>query len=149
MALIRWDPFRDLLSLQDRMDRLFEENVTRNNVFEEALTTGIWSPVVDIYETDEKVIIKVELPGMTKSDVVIEINENNLVLRGERKFQKDIREENYHCIERSYGTFSRSFALPDTVDRDNVVANFVEGILEITIPKVKDAKPRQIEIKGE
>jgi HSP20 family protein len=149
MALIRWDPFRDLLSLQDRMDRLFEENVTRNNAFEEALTTGIWSPVVDIYETDEKVIIKVELPGMTKSDVVIEINGNNLVLRGERKFQKDIREENYHCIERSYGMFSRSFALPDTVDRDNVVANFVEGILEITIPKVEGAKPRQIEIKGE
>ena len=149
MALIRWDPFRDLLSLQDRMDRLFEDNITRSNVFEEALTTGIWSPVVDIYETEEKVIIKVELPGMTKSDVVIEINENNLVLRGERKFQKDIREENYHCIERSYGTFSRTFALPDTVDRDNVVANFVEGILEITIPKVKGAKPRQIEIKGE
>ncbi len=149
MALIRWDPFRDLLSLQDRMDRLFEENVTRSSAFEEALTTGIWSPVVDIYETDEKVIIKVELPGMTKSDVVIEINENNLVLRGERKFQKDIREENYHCIERSYGMFSRSFALPDTVDRDNVVANFVEGILEITIPKVEGAKPRQIEIKGE
>jgi len=149
MALIRWDPFRDLFSLQDRMNRLFEENITRSNVFEEALATGIWSPVVDIYETDKKVIIKVELPGMTKSDIVIEINENNLVLKGERKFQKDVREENYHCIERSYGTFSRSFALPDTVDRDHVTANFLEGILEITIPKIESAKPKQIEIEGE
>lgn len=148
MTLVRWDPFRDLLSLQDRMNRLFEENLTRNKVFEEALTTGRWSPVVDIYETDESVILKVELPGMTKDDITIEINENNLILKGERTFQKDIKEENYHRIERSYGTFSRSFTLPDTVDRDNVNANFKDGILEITIPKIEGAKPKQIEIKG-
>ncbi|MEJ2068311.1 MAG: Hsp20/alpha crystallin family protein, partial [Deltaproteobacteria bacterium] len=108
-----------------------------------------WSPVVDIYETDESVILKAELPGMTKEDISIEINENNLVLKGERCFQKDIKEENYHRIERSYGTFSRSFTLPDTVDRDNVTANFKDGILEITIPKIEGAKPKQIEIKGE
>ena len=149
MALIRWDPFRDLLSLQDRMNRLFEESMTRNKVFEEALTTGVWSPVVDIYETDKSVILKAELPGMTKDDIVIEINENNLVLKGERKFQKDIREENYHRIERSYGTFSRSFTLPDTVDRNKVSASFKDGILEITIPKIEGAKPKQIEIQGE
>ena len=149
MALIRWDPFRDLLSLQDRMNRLFEESMTRNKVFEEALTTGVWSPVVDIYETDKSVILKAELPGMTKDDIVIEINENNLILKGERKFQKDIREENYHRIERSYGTFSRSFTLPDTVDRNKVSASFKDGILEITIPKIEGAKPKQIEIQGE
>jgi HSP20 family protein len=149
MALIRWDPFRDLLSLQDRMNRLFEESMTSNKVFEEALTTGVWSPVVDIYETDTSVILKAELPGMTKDDIAIEINENNLVLKGERKFQKDIKEESYHRIERSYGAFSRSFTLPDTVDRDKVSASFKEGILEITIPKIEGAKPKQIEIKGE
>ncbi|MBN1574306.1 MAG: Hsp20/alpha crystallin family protein [Deltaproteobacteria bacterium] len=149
MALIRWDPFRDLLSLQDRMNRLFEESMTRNKVFEEALTTGVWSPVVDIYETDTSVILKAELPGMTKDDIIIEINENNLILKGERKFQKDIKEENYHRIERSYGTFSRSFTLPDTVDKDKVSASFKEGILEITIPKIEGAKPKQIEIQGE
>ncbi len=149
MALIRWDPFRDLLSLQDRMNRLFEESMTRNKVFEEALTTGIWSPVVDIYETDTSVILKAELPGMTKEDIVIEINENNLILKGERKFQKDIREENYHRIERSYGSFSRSFTLPDTVDRNKVSASFKDGILEITIPKIEGARPKQIEIEGE
>lgn len=149
MALIRWDPFRDLLSLQDRMNRLFEESMTSNKVFEEALTTGVWSPVVDIYETDTSVILKAELPGMTKDDIVIEINENNLVLKGERKFQKDIREENYHRIERSYGTFSRSFTLPETVDKEKISASFKEGILEITIPKIEGAKPKQIEIKGE
>ena len=149
MALIRWDPFRDLLSLQDRMNRLFEESMTRNKVFEEALTTGIWSPVVDIYETDTSVILKAELPGMTKEDIAIEINENNLILKGERKFQKDIKEENYHRIERSYGSFSRSFTLPDTVDRERVSASFKDGILEITIPKIEGARPKQIEIEGE
>jgi HSP20 family protein len=149
MALIRWDPFRDLLSLQDRMNRLFEESMTRDKVFEEAFTSGVWSPVVDIYETDTSVILKAELPGMTKDDIVIEISENNLILKGERKFQKDIKEENYHRIERSYGTFSRSFTLPDTVDRGKVSASFKEGILEITIPKIEGAKPKQIEIKGE
>ena len=149
MALIRWDPFRDLLSLQDRMNRLFEESMTRNKVFEEALTTGVWSPVVDIYDTDTSVILKAEPPGMTKDDIMIEINENNLILKGERKFQKDIKEENYHRIERSYGSFSRSFTLPDTVDRERVSASFKDGILEITIPKIEGARPKQIEIEGE
>jgi HSP20 family protein len=147
MALIRWDPFRDLLTLQDRMDRLFQDSMTRNRGYEQSLAPGFWSPPVDIYETDEAVILKAELAGLNKNDVTIEIKESNLVLRGERKFEKDIKEENYHRIERSYGSFSRTFSLPQTVDNSKVTATFKDGLLQIMIPKVKDARPKQIEIK--
>ena len=147
MALLRWDPFRDLLSLQDRMNRIFEESLPRNKVFEGSLTTGVWSPAVDIYETETAIILKVELPGLSKDDISIEIKDNNLILRGERKFEKDIREESYHRIERSYGTFSRTFSLPNAIDRNKVDATFKDGILEITIPKAEETKPKQIEIK--
>jgi HSP20 family protein len=147
MALIRWDPFRDLLTLQDRMDRLFHDSTTRNRGYEESLAPGYWSPAVDIYETDDAVILKAELAGMNKSDVAIEIKDSTLILRGERKFEKDVKEENYHRIERSYGAFSRSFSLPHTVDQTKVSATFKDGLLEIKIPKVKEARPKQIEIK--
>jgi HSP20 family protein len=147
MALIRWDPFHDLLTLQDRMDRLFQDSMTRDRGYEQSLAPGFWSPPVDIYETDEAVILKAELAGLNKNDVTIEIKDSNLVLRGERKFEKDIKEENYHRIERSYGFFSRTFALPQIVDSSKVTATFKDGLLEIMIPKVKDARPKQIEIK--
>jgi HSP20 family protein len=146
MARIRWDPFRDLLTLQDRMNRLFEDSLTRNKVYEESLTTGIWSPPVDIYETGDAIFLKAELAGLTKNDVMIEIKDSNLILRGERKFEKDIKEENYHRIERSYGAFSRTFTLPQTVDAAKVTATFKDGLLEIMIPKTKEARPKQIEI---
>lgn len=147
MALIRWDPFRDLLTLQDRMDRLFQDSITRTRGYEQSLAPGFWSPPVDIYETDEAVVLKAELAGLNKNDVTIEIKNSTLVLRGERKFEKDIKEENYHRIERSYGSFSRTFSLPQTVDHSKVSATFKDGLLEIMIPKVKDARPKQIEIK--
>ncbi len=147
MALIRWDPFRDLLTLQDRMDRLFQDSMTRSRGHEESLAPGFWSPPVDIYETDESVILKAELAGLNKNDVTIEVKDSTLILRGERKFEKDIKEENYHRIERSYGSFSRTFSLPQTVDQSKVTATFKDGLLEIKIPKVKDARPKQIEIK--
>lgn len=147
MALIRWDPFRDLLTLQDRMDRLFQDSMTRNRGYEESLAPGFWSPPVDIYETDDAVILKAELAGLNKNDVTIEVKDSTLILRGERKFEKDVKEENYHRIERSYGAFSRTFSLPQTVDQANVSATFKDGLLEIKIPKVRDARPKQIEIK--
>jgi HSP20 family protein len=102
---------------------------------------------VDIYETDKSIVLKVELPGLSKEDINKEIKDDNLILRGERKFEKDIREENYHRIERSYGKFSRSFSLPSTIDRNKVDATFKDGVLEITIPKAEETKPKQIEIK--
>jgi HSP20 family protein len=147
MALVRWEPFRDLVTLQDRMNRLFEDSLSRNKVFEESLTTSIWSPPVDIYETDSSIILNAELAGLTKNDVSIEIKDSTLILRGERRFEKDVKEENYHRIERSYGSFSRTFSLPHTVDQTKVTASFKDGLLEIVIPKTKDARPKQIEIK--
>ena len=149
MALIRWDPFRDLLTLQDRMDRLFEESLSRNKVFEQSLASGLWSPAVDIYETENEIILKAELPGLKKEDVSIEVTDDSLTLSGERSFEKDVKEENYHRIERSYGSFSRTFSLPSTVDRDNVIAKFNDGILEIHIPKAEKSTARVIEIKEE
>jgi len=149
MALIRWDPFRDLLTLQDRMDRLFEESLSRNRVFEQSLTSGLWSPAVDIYETEKEIILKAELPGLKKEDVSIEVTGNSLTLSGERSFEKDVREENYHRIERSYGSFSRTFSLSSTVDQDNVAAKFIDGILEIHIPKAEKSTARVIEINEE
>jgi HSP20 family protein len=149
MALIRWDPFRDLLSLQDRMNRIFEESVPHKRRLEETLAPGVWSPAVDIYEVEDAIVIKAELPGLTKEDISIEIKENALALRGERKFEKNIREENYHRIERSYGTFSRMFSLPATADTNSISAVFKDGILEITIPKTEEPKPRSIEITQE
>jgi HSP20 family protein len=147
MALIRWDPFHDLLSLQDRMDRLFQDTVPRNKGYEQSLSAGFWSPAVDIYETDDAVILKAELSGLNKSDVTIEIKDSTLILKGERKFEKNIKEENYHRIERSYGSFSRTFSLPPTVDQAKVSAAFKDGLLEIKIPKLAETRPKQIEIK--
>ncbi len=147
MALIRWDPFRDLVTLQDRMDRLFQDSMTRNRGYEHSLSAGFWSPAVDIYETDDAVVLKAELAGLTKNDVTIEIKESTLIIKGERQFEKDIKEENYHRIERSYGSFSRTFSLPQTVDQSKVGATFKDGLLEITIPKIKEARPKQISIK--
>ncbi|MBN1882728.1 MAG: Hsp20/alpha crystallin family protein [Deltaproteobacteria bacterium] len=147
MALIRWDPFRDLLTLQDRMDRLFEESISRNRVFEQSFASGVWSPAVDIYETNDEIVLKAELPGLKKDDVSIEITDNTLILTGERTFEKDIKEENYHRIERSYGSFSRTFSLPTTVDQSGVSAKFIDGILEIHIPKAEKSTARVIEIK--
>jgi HSP20 family protein len=147
MALIRWDPFHDLLSLQDRMDRLFQDTVPRNKGYEQSLSAGFWSPAVDIYETDDAVILNAELAGLNKSDVTIEIKDSTLILKGERKFEKNIKEENYHRIERSYGSFSRTFSLPPTVDQAKVSAAFKDGLLEIKIPKLAETRPKQIEIK--
>lgn len=147
MALMRWDPFRDLISLQDRMNRLFEDSLTRNRAQDESFTAGIWSPVVDVYETENEMVIKAELPGLTREDISIEIDGNKLTLRGERRFQKDIREENYHRIERSYGAFSRSFTLPVTIKEDKVSASFKDGVLEIAISTGDPGKPKTVKIK--
>lgn len=149
MTLIKWDPFRDLLTLQDRMNRIFEDSLTKNKLYAESLTSGMWSPTVDIYETEGSIVLKAELPGLKKDDVLIEIKNHNLTIKGERKFEKDIKEENYHRIERSYGSFARTFSLPNSVDADKVAASFKDGVLEITIPKVKEVKPKQIEIQHE
>ena len=147
MSLIRWDPFREMTSLQERMNRLFSGVLARSPLGEEEITKGAWVPAVDIYETHESLILKAELPGIAKEDVSVEVEDNTLTLKGEKKFEAEVKEENYHRVERSYGNFQRSFTLPATVDQEKVKAKFKDGILEITLPKVEEAKPKQIKVE--
>ena len=148
MAIVRWDPFRDVMSLQERMNELFERTMRRRADEEEGLAARAWSPAVDIYETDEKMVIKAELPGLKKEDIDIEIRDNTLTLKGERKFEKEIKQENYHRVERTYGSFQRSFTLPSTVKQEAIEATFKDGILEVSLPKAEEAKPKQIRIQA-
>ena len=147
MALIRWtDPFRDVAALQDRMNRLFGDFLERTPPQEEGPGTGIWMPNVDIFETKDAICVRAELPGVNKDDVHVEVKEGVLTLRGDRKFEKEVKEENYHRIERTYGTFHRSFTLPSSVEADKVSARMKDGVLEVDLPKKEQAKPKQIRI---
>jgi HSP20 family protein len=143
----RWDPFRDLNSLQERMNRLFDE-AGRGWRPEEPAATTTWSPAVDIYETENEIVVKAELPGVDRKDIALNLENNVLTLRGERRFEKETKEENYHRIERAYGAFSRSFSIPATVNEENIQAEYKDGILKIALPKKSQAKPKQIQIGG-
>lgn len=147
MAIVRWwDPLKDLSSIQDKMNQLFEDTFSRTQGREQALAKGMWTPAVDIYETDESVIVKAELPGLEKNQIGVEVKDGLLTLHGERKLEKEVKEENYHRIERTYGTFHRSFSLPSSVDQEKIGAKFKDGVLEITLPKREQAKPKQIKV---
>lgn len=147
MAIVRWlDPFRDLTSIQERMNQIFEDALSRSRGRDEGLRTGMWTPAVDIYEKNDAVVVKAELPGVEKDQISVEVKDGILTLRGERKFERDVKEESYHRIERSYGTFLRSFSLPVSVDQDKVKAAFRDGVLEVELPKKEQAKPKQVKV---
>ena len=148
MAVMRWDPFRDLNILQERMNRLFEDagRTWRND---EPASTTTWSPAVDIFETEGEIVVKAELPGMDRKDITLNLEKNVLTLKGERRFERETKEENYHRIERSYGGFSRSFSIPVIVDEEKIRADYQEGVLRIVLPKKEQAKPKQIQIVAE
>ena len=146
MALTRWDPFRDLLSLQDRMNKLFEDSLARSTTPGQDLPIGAWSPAVDILEKEDEIILKAELPGIALENVDLQIRDDTLILRGERHFDKETKKENYHRVERAYGTFSRSFTLPSIVDQSSIKAKLRDGILEVKLPKVQMTKPKAIPI---
>ena len=146
MALTRWDPFRDLVTLQDRMNRLFEDSLSRSKTTDQEMAMGAWTPAVDIYETPEQIVMRADLPGIAEKDIDVRIENNVLVLRGERKFLKEAKEEDYHRIERSYGVFSRTFQLPGTIDQNKIQAVHQDGVLEVRLPKREDTKPRQVKI---
>ncbi|HLF85657.1 MAG TPA: Hsp20/alpha crystallin family protein [Nitrospiria bacterium] len=148
MKMLRWEPFMDLVSLQEKMNKLFEDTVSPHAGKEAEIPTGTWYPAVDILETDKDIVIKVELPGINLSDVNLEIADNMLSLRGERKFEKDTKKENYHKVERSYGSFHRSFTLPGSVDQTKINAKLKDGILEVKLPKVENLKPKQIPVES-
>jgi len=149
MALIPYDPFKNLLSLQERMNRLFDETMQRGQE-PEFMKTGTWTPAVDILETEGEITLVAELPGMEQEDVDIQVRDNTLTMKGERKMEKQskpAKEETYHRMERAYGAFSRSFTLPATVEQDKITASFKKGLLEIRMPKTPKAKAQQIKIE--
>lgn len=149
MAIVKWDPFRDMVTLRDRMDRLFDDSLARLGGKDDDLSLSNWSPPVDIYETVENIVIKAEVPGVKKEDISVEVKNDTLYLKGERKFEKDVKEENYHRMERSYGSFRRIFSLPATVEQDKVKASFKDGVLEIILPKLEKAKQKKITVDVE
>jgi HSP20 family protein len=146
MAMTRWDPFRDLSILQERMNRVFEDAAGRGWKGEEPSPTTSWSPAVDIYETDNQIMVQAELPGIERKDIALQLENNVLTLKGERRFEKETKQENYHRIERSYGGFSRAFTIPTIVDEDKIRADYKDGILKIELPKKEQVKSKQIKI---
>jgi len=145
MAIIRWDPYRDLITLREKMNRLFEESYG-SRPDDRDLISSTWTPSVDIYEKENNLTLCAELPGIKEDDIEIRIEDNTLTLKGERNFEKETKEENYHRIERAYGTFQRTFTLPHYIDQDKIKAEHEDGILKIVMPKKSELKPRNVKI---
>jgi HSP20 family protein len=145
MTITRFDPFRELSTLQDRMNRLFGDVYLRD---EDIAQRGNWVPPVDIFETvGRDLVIKVELPDVNREDVEVTVENNTLTLRGEKKLPSDVKEEQFRRVERRYGTFTRSFTLPNTVDAGKVSAEFKNGVLTVKLPFKEEAKPRTINVE--
>jgi len=141
----RWDPFREFATIQDRMNRLFRDSYGAEGR-EEALTTSTFAPPVDVYEDEHNVTLKIEVPGIDEKDIDVQIENNTLTVHGERKFEKEEKEENYRRVERQYGSFTRTFTLPNTVDQDSVQADYEKGVLKVKLAKKAEAKPKQIKV---
>jgi HSP20 family protein len=140
MSLVRWDPFREFGSMPMRFGGFFGKE------WEPPVPTTTWSPSVDIFENDDAVVVEVELPGMKIKDIEVKLENNVLMLKGERRFEKETKEENYHRVEREYGSFTRSFSLPMAVNADKVSAEYKDGLLRIVLPKKEETKPKPIKI---
>ena len=146
MAIVRFDPFRELSVMQDRMNRMFGDFYGRR-LDDDVMSRGDWVPAVDIYENDKhEIVIRAEMPGMKREDIELRVENNTLTLRGERKREAEVRDEQYHRVERAYGAFVRSFSLPSTVDAGHVSAEYKDGVLSVTLPLREEAKPRQIPV---
>jgi HSP20 family protein len=145
MPIIRWDPFQELNLITNRMNRLFQDTYGQGST-EESLTTSAFVPPVDIYEDEHNITLKIEVPGIEQKDIDVRLENNTLTVRGERKFEKEEKEENFHRLERRYGSFYRAFTLPNTVDPDSVSAEYDNGLLKIKLAKKAEAKPKQIKV---
>jgi HSP20 family protein len=146
LAKVKWIPSRDLLFLQERMSRLFDEAITRQRGLAESQKIS-WCPPADIYEAEDGIMLKVELPGVDIKDVRLEIKENVLTLRGERRLTKNLKEEHFHRMEFFYGTFQRAFNLPKIVDEKGIKASLSDGVLEIKLPKAKEFRKKHIKVE--
>jgi len=146
MRLKVWEPYRGFKPFSRDFDKFINEfGVGPQQA--EGLNEGTWSPKVDIYETDESYVLNAELPGLKKEDIQIDLNDNTLTLKGERKFEEKVEKDNYVRVERSYGSFTRSFVLSDNVNPENIKATYKDGVLEVTLPKKEEAKPKEIKVE--
>jgi HSP20 family protein len=145
MPIVKVDPFREFAAMQDRMNRLFGNAYLRD---EDTSFRGAWAPAVDIFETEaHDLVVRAELPGLNREDIEVKIENSTLVLKGEKKFDAEVKEEQYRRVERTYGTFHRSFTLPTTVDPSKVSADFKNGVLTVKLPFREEAKPRTISVE--
>ena len=142
MTIVKWEPFRDLMVMQDRMTRLFDETLSR--VWKEDVARGVWSPPVDILERGNEIVLKFDLPEVSQSEIEIKVEENTLIVQGERKFRKETSEENYLQIERPYGTFRRNFIIPRTIDPKEIRASCKDGVLRVILPRKGKVHPRWV-----
>jgi HSP20 family protein len=142
MTIVRWDPFRDITSLRDEMNRLFSRTLG------ETAGGQTWSPAIDVIEQADAIVVKAELPGMKPEDIDIEVDDNVLTIKGERRFEEKVEDGRYYRLERSYGQFSRSLGLPQGVKADEISASFENGVLEVRVPKAEEVKPRKITVSS-
>jgi HSP20 family protein len=151
MAIVRWDPFRDLMSVQDEVNRLFRRSFFRGagESTDPAKATSAWAPSMDIYEREGKLLVEAELPGLEASDIDISIEDGVLTVKGERKFEGEVKEENYHRMERAYGYFERRVGLPRKVDEENIHATVADGVLKVEMPELEEPKPKKILVEAE
>ena len=148
MAIRKWDPFKDLVTLHDNLNRIFEVQMNPGGSESES-SPGAWTPAADFYAREDALVLQVELPGLELSDIAVEVRERLLLLSGQRRFTRDVKEEHYHRIERSYGQFQRSFRLPCAVDRDGVQATYQNGLLEVVLPRTREPAARKIAVEVE
>lgn len=146
MTIIRWDPFKNMATLQDRINRLFDDAFPRTAADEEDMNACAWRPLVDIYETDEGVVLQVDLPGVNKEDVSVEVKNNLLTITGQRQIESPVDEDRYYRRERSCGMFQRSFTLRSAIAPESVKASFKNGVLTVRIPKPEEEKPKKISV---
>jgi HSP20 family protein len=145
MALVKWEPFRDLMAMQDRMTRLIDETLSR--IWKEEIVRGVWSPPVDILERGSEVVLKVDLPEVSQEEIDIRVEGSTLIIQGERRLIKDAPEENYIQIERPYGTFRRTFNIPRMIQQGEIKASYKDGVLRIVLPRKQETQPKQIVVE--
>jgi HSP20 family protein len=146
MNLVKWNPMREMETLQNRINRLFDGNFFPTFSLDDDMSLGNWRPVVDIYENEDTVVVKAELPGVDKKDIKVDLKDGVLTLSGERSHEKEVKEENYYRKERAFGKFHRSFNVPADIDPDKIKAEFKDGVLNVEIPKPEEKKPKKIAV---
>lgn len=145
-TIVRWDPFRDLVTIQDELNRLFGRTFTGGEQLRPG-ASGAWMPAMDVYETEEKIVASLELPGIEPGDVEVSVEDSTLTITGKREFASEVKEESFHRIERRYGSFTRAITLPQTADTEQIQAGFDKGVLTVEVPKIEKAKAKKIEVK--